>query len=759
MAGILRDVRIVDMSDGIAGSVAAMLLAESGADVVLVEPPKGNPLRGLSGFRTWHRSKRSVMVNLQDPNGRDRLESLLASADVLIHQMRPTRAQAIGIDDKTLAQRHQHLIACSILGWPINHPEADRPVDELLVMARLGVCDEQLPMGRDGPVYVRFPLGTWGAVYLATSGIVARLLVRQRTGQIGPIHTSLVQGALVPMGMHWSRIESPTESLAIGMPKEGRGSQTSLFECSDGVWIHLMRPPDPSPLMQEALAAMGEDEVARANASAPPVPLGAPSQHRYANQGANAVAFRTRPSAEWLEDLWAHDVPAQPALAYGAIYGDEQSRANGYVIELDDPEVGRITVPGVPLTIHPPQEIKGPAPRLNQHADQVATEWREPRAKIERQGIGQRWPLEGIRVLDLGNYLAGPYGPMLMADLGADVVKLEATTGDPMRPGWPFAGCQRGKRAVALDLKSPAARPAFEALVRWADVIHHNLRMPAARRLGVDFASVRAINPDIIYCHASSYGPIGPRANWPGFDQLFQAQCGWEVLGAGRGNPPMWHRFGFMDHQCALSSVLATLLALFHRATTGEGQEVAASLLGPGVLTASETFVGSDGQVVPVPELDAAQTGIGPGHRIIKLADGWIAVAATEDTQLDALCSVAGAVDPERIPEALVQRRCDDVLTRLATAEVPAERVREAQRYPFFDDPGNQMAGLVAEYNHLEWGNMQQPGAMWYFGDLDVRIQYPPPVLGEHTVEVLMDVGLAREHIDQLIAEGVALAR
>jgi crotonobetainyl-CoA:carnitine CoA-transferase CaiB-like acyl-CoA transferase len=90
---------------------------------------------------------------------------------------------------------------------------------------------------------------------------------------------------------------------------------------------------------------------------------------------------------------------------------------------------------------------------------------------------------------------------------------------------------------------------------------------------------------------------------------------------------------------------------------------------------------------------------------------------------------------------------------------VPAERVREAQRYPFFDDPDNHKAGLVAEYKHLEWGDMQQPGAMWYFGDLDVRLEYAPPVLGEHTVEVLTDAGLRREDIDRLIADGVALAR
>ena len=132
-----------------------------------------------------------------------------------------------------------------------------------------------------------------------------------------------------------------------------------------------------------------------------------------------------------------------------------------------------------------------------------------------------------------------------------------------------FSGCQRGKRGIALDLKAPETRPVVEALARWADVVHHNLRYPAAKRLRIDYDSLRAVNPDLVYCHTSSYGPKGPRANWPGFDQLFQSASGWEYEGAGEGNRPMWHRFGMMDHQNALASLTATLLAVYHQRKTG----------------------------------------------------------------------------------------------------------------------------------------------------------------------------------------------
>ncbi len=214
-------------------------------------------------------------------------------------------------------------------------------------------------------------------------------------------------------------------------------------------------------------------------------------------------------------------------------------------------------------------------------------------------------------------------------------------------------------------------------MIRWADIVHHNLRMPAAHRLGVDYESVKAINPEIVYCHTSSYGPRGPRADWPGYDQLFQSSCGWEVAGAGEGNPPMWHRLGFMDHQCALSSVVSTLLALYQRDHTGEGQFVAGSLLGAGVMTNSETYLTADGELAPVAVLDHEQTGIEPGYRIVKVADGWVAIAARTDDQLAALSTVAGVADPAGAADALASRGVDELLDALEAAGIPAERVRE----------------------------------------------------------------------------------
>ena len=561
------------------------------------------------------------------------------------------------------------------------------------------------------------------------------------------MRTSVAQGALLPTMMHWARAESPGPMFEFGLPKELR---PSLFRCGDGIWVHLMRCADTdSPLMREGLGSLGDDGVARANAACAGLTMPG-----FPNFGANQAVFDTRPSGEWLDDFWAHDIPAQVAAPFGAILADGQARLNGYVTRLEDPERGTMIQAGTPFATQPPSRVTGPAPRLGQHTDEVLgalpTPAPEPPAPSPAPRV--RSPLEGLRVLDLGNFLAGPLSPMLLADLGADVVKVEATTGDQMRPiQRVFASCQRGKRGVALDLKAPGTRPALEALVRWADVVHHNLRLPAARRLGIDYERVRAINPDVIYCHASSYGPEGDRADWPGYDQLFQASAGWEVLGGGEGNDPLWLRFGFMDHLCAMASTVASLLAVFHRDRTGRGQAVTSSLLGAAVLTNSETYLDASGRPAPVATVDHEQTGTSPGHRLYRLSNGWLALCARTDGELAAACTVLGVPGAGDLEGALAGAGCHQTVEALRSAGVPCEPVSFDQGDAFLDDPLARRLGLIASYPHAEWGRLEQVGALWDLGDLGVTLDRAAPALGQHTVDVLTEVGLDPGGIGQLL--------
>jgi crotonobetainyl-CoA:carnitine CoA-transferase CaiB-like acyl-CoA transferase len=739
-APVLEGFRILDLARGRAGSLAAMLLAEAGADTIRIEPPGGDPNRADPAYVVHNRSKYSLALALDTPAGLDALDDLLAKADALIHDL-PDSALGGRLANAILARRFPHLISTHIGSWPKGHPNAGTPVDNALVMAQAGICDEQAATGRDGPNFLRFPLGEGGAAYLAAIGLVARLLTRDRTGVGGAADTSLLQGALTSVIMLWSRAATPTPSLSQGYNKQ---IAAYLFECADGEWIHVMSPPDRAPSMRAALEAM--DPTVRAEAlarrSAPPV---------VPNWGANAIVFKTKPRQEWLEELWANDVSVQPVLPMGALYHDAQAATNAYVVAVEDPVLGNTRQPGSPMQIDPPARVRKPAPVLDDGRERVRG-WQRRTAPQTPAALAEL-PLAGLKVLDLGNFLAGPFAPMLMASMGAEVIKLEAASGDMMRyVDWAFAACQRGKRCIAIDLKQADSRPVLERLVKWADVVHHNLRMPAARKLGLDYPSLKAINPDIVYCHVSSYGPIGPRKDWPGFDQLFQASCGWEYEGAGAGNPPIWHRFGMMDHQCALASLLATLLALHARHRSGQGGAVGASLLGAGMLTLRETVMLEDGSLTPYAKLDSGQFGTSDQRRLFRCADGWAMVITEAAGAHERFLAALGAPDISTAVSSISRLEVNHVIALAQAAGGAAVRAAENQREAFFDDPANREAGLIARYPHPVYGDFEQIGSFINFDGMTGRFDRAPPVLGQHSEEILAEFGFSPDEISAMLA-------
>jgi crotonobetainyl-CoA:carnitine CoA-transferase CaiB-like acyl-CoA transferase len=722
--GILQGVRVIELGTGHAVAVAGLLLAEAGAEVVKVEAKSGAEARNNASFAVWNRSKKSVVI---DPAAADSLATLLAGADVLLTDLTPAVRQARGLGDTALAAAYPGLIRATIGGWPAGHPLAERPVDDTIVLAESGLMDEQSGV-RPGPIYLRFPLGSWGAAYFAATGIVARLIQRGRGRGTGSVATSLLQGAMAPTAMLWRRAERPTPAFTASMAK---GMRSPQFECADGVWLHVKSTPDDAPLMRAALDALGPDGVARHNE-------GIAGDHICPNFGANAHIFRTRPSAEWLADLWAADVAVQPDVPMGTIYDDEQAQANGFVVAVDDPVFGATRQPGPPLTVTPPMAVRNPAPRLDAN---VVPEWPALTPTAPADALP---PLAGIRVVDFGAFLAGPFAAMLLADLGADVVKVEPLSGDIMRRvDGAFLGCQRGKRSLALDLKSPAAAEIVGALAGWADIVHHNIRLPAAQRLGIAPEQLAALNPALITCHVSSYGAVGPRKDWPGYDQLVQAQTGWEYEGAGAGNQPMWHRFGMMDHQGALASLLATLLALYHRDRGHGGQAVSASILGAGMLTVSETIVGPDGSLTPFHRLDSQQLGVGPGRRLYQCRDGWIAMVADD--------AALARVDVDKFADGTIA----EAMMMIAAAGGVAVEARTAQRDGFFDDASNRDLGLVVNYPHARFGRLEMVGAFWHFEGRPAVAARPHPEIGADSRTVLSDIGYATDRTAALIANGV----
>jgi len=389
-------------------------------------------------------------------------------------------------------------------------------------------------------------------------------------------------------------------------------------------------------------------------------------------------------------------------------------------------------------------------------------------------------PLEGIRVIDFGQFLAGPFGPMLLADLGADVIKVEPTRGDGMRGTvvGSFMGCQRGKRDIALDLKTPEGLEVALRLVATADMVHHNMTQGTADRLGVGYEQCRAVNPQVLYCNVYMYGAIGPLAHMGGLDPLAQAASGieWEQGPVAAGNPPLWYRYGHGDVAAAMPSVLALLIALFHRDRTGEGQAAWASLFHGAQLYTADAWLGPDGSPSPRPELDAGQLGLDPLYRLYETAEGWLQLAAVSEDHWPRLCAALGR------PELAADRRFATPETRyewrgelshvlegvfatdlavnwrraLDAAGVPSEVSADTwDGEAILFDSDLERLGLVTEYEHPMLGRVRQFGNLITFSDTPGQQERAAPMVGQHTREVMAELGYDEATIEDYRARGI----
>jgi crotonobetainyl-CoA:carnitine CoA-transferase CaiB-like acyl-CoA transferase len=389
-------------------------------------------------------------------------------------------------------------------------------------------------------------------------------------------------------------------------------------------------------------------------------------------------------------------------------------------------------------------------------------------------------PLEGLRVIDFGQYLAGPFGPMLLADLGADVIKVEPTRGDGMRGTviGSFMGCQRGKRDIAIDLKHPDGLALGLELVAGADIVHHNMTLGTADKLGVGYSHCKAVKPDILYCNTFMYGATGPLAHLGGLDPLGQAACGieWEQGPVALGNPPMWYRYGHGDVASAMPSVTALLLALVHRNRTGEGQFMWSSIFYGSMLYTADSWLDASGQPSPRPELDREQLGLSALYRLYETEDGWLQLAALREEHWPALCKAIGRADlmedslfaspagrdqhREQLAEVLAGVFRGDVASTwrrtLRSAGVPAEISADTWdgETILFDDELLR-TGLVAEYQHPLLGRVRQFGNLITFSDTPGRQERAAPMVGQHTREILAEIGYSDARIDDLRARGV----
>jgi len=382
-------------------------------------------------------------------------------------------------------------------------------------------------------------------------------------------------------------------------------------------------------------------------------------------------------------------------------------------------------------------------------------------------------PLEGIRVIDLTTVVSGPVCTMMLADQGADVIKVEPPGGDIARRTAGngeftamFVSCNRGKRSLAIDLKQPAALAILHRLIAGADVLVQNFRPGTMERFGLDDASIRALNPRLIYLSISGVGETGPYVGKRVYDPVIQSLSGFADIQANQttGRPQLIRTI-VADKTTAVHAAQAVCAALFARERSGQGQSIHLSMLDtmvaylwPEAMT-QYTVVGNEASAInPTARPDL----------IFQTLDGYITVGSVSDSEWQGLCRVIGKPewidDPrfktpgkraanaaERITlvgEILATGQSQDWLDRLDAAEVPCAPV--LRRGEVMNNPQVINNRMIEEFEQPLLGRVRQPRPAARFEATPARIGGPAPAIGEHTDSILAELGFSVQEIDAL---------
>jgi crotonobetainyl-CoA:carnitine CoA-transferase CaiB-like acyl-CoA transferase len=807
MTGIFDGLRVLDLTRGIAGPMTAMFLADHGGDVVRVEPPDGDPCGDVPGYAVWNRGKRLARLDLTDVAARAELLDLVARADVLVESYRPGVTTRLGIDHQTLAGVNPSLVYASITGYGRDNGHSSRPGIDWLVSARTGMQWDQrgyygtrmehimgtdadastfpVPPGaeqtgcREGPIFLAVPWPSIGAALLAITGISSALYVRERTGVGQLFETSLLQAVLMENAMGWQRVAAMHPSYRLWY--FDRRAPKGLFRASDGMWLHQWAPFEHQFIRHcAALAAVGSDELPTVTGR--PAVEGADDYERQVELEAHefvetAAAIAMLPRNEWIRRFATAGRAAQPVRSPEEGLMDAALEREGVIVEVDDPVHGRIRMAGHTYTLgRVPSPPIRPRSLTPEEPRTVASGWAHRDVAPPTVEVPPA-PLAGVLVLDFGLAIAGPYGPQILADHGATVIKVtsrEFSLTDAI-----YVGSSRGKLAIALDLKDPRGRAVAHRLIERADVVHHNMRTGVAERLGIGYADAQRLNQRIVYCHTRGFEQDGPRTALPGNDQMGNALAGteYEAGGTHHGTPPIWHTIAFGDTGNGVLSANAVIQALLHRERTGEGQFVHTSILNTCMLFNTYTFATPDGAGPCRERIDARQYGFSATRRLYETADGWLAVHVRHDVDWRNLCAAIGADhllrDP-RFADADARRTDDQALATelgrvLSTA--PAERwfrVLDANGVPcevsssafaraLLEDADARRRGWVVANDHPHLGTVTQTAMSFSFSATSQQNLARSPVTGEHSRAILADLGYSVEDIDDLVADGVVV--
>jgi len=817
---VLSGYRVLDLSDH-RGQLAGQILSDLGAEVILVEPPGGSPARaegpfvdGCEGdparslwFWAYNRGKRSVVLDLDSPAGREELRRLARHADVLIESEAPGVMASRGLGPEDLARENPALVYTSITPFGQTGPKAGWAATDLTVVAagvQLGMMgDEDRP-----PVRIPLDQSFLHAAADAAVGSLVALRERARSGRGQHVDVS-AQAAVLQATQSFALSHlyraSPVTRTAGGTKvgpfhvrlrspaADGHVSTTILFGEAIGPfskrlfdWIHAEGECDDSDLEIDWLNFVEGVVTGRIPAS---------EYDRIQDVAAAFTGRRTK--ADLLREALARRLLIVPIATVADVVESEQYAARAYWRSIEVPELGRaIRFPGPFATLSAtPLDTGHPAPALG--ADVATALAPTPSAALaalgeraavsppEEGGAG-RLPLEGLKVLDFMWVMAGPAGTRVLADYGAQVVRVESANKiETARTIQPFLDDQggaensglyqnmnAGKLGLTLDLTKPEARDVVLDLVRWADVVCESFSPKAMRAWGLGYEDLRQVKPDLIMASSCLFGQTGPLSSLAGYGTMGASLSGFYDMTGWPDREPAGCFGAYTDYISPRFLAAALMAAVDHRERTGEGQyidvaqaEASIAFLAPAVLDYEV-----NGRLAPRP---GNRHPVMVPHGVFPVAgeDRWIAIACQSEEAWRALAAAAG-LDPALAALDADGRRAreDELEAALAAWTSPQEGAALAETLQAAGvaahavqtaadvaaDPQLAHRGHFVEVEHADHGTVWVENSRFRLSRTPAAVTRGGPTLGQHTFDVLVGIlGYDDDRLADLAVAGV----
>ncbi|WP_407119478.1 CoA transferase [Bradyrhizobium sp. LMG 9283] len=813
----LSGVKIVDFGQYIAGPAVAMVLADLGATVVHIDPPSG-PLWNSPANATLNRNKLILSIDLKTDGGLSRARALIEEADVVVENFRPGVLCRLGIDFSALRKARPDLITVSLPGFASNDQlRRDWRAFEAVIAASSGLFTD-IGMNRVlrgiNPSFSPLPLASAYGTMLAASATVLALQARERSGIGDQIEVPLACAVMEGLAYNSINIEDyplryktqrerefeRRRELRLPMDLSYEAAQELLdpfarsYKCKDGRMFYVLCTSHKHHAkrclqvlgLYEGLVTDGfveQDDIYlpisewRSDVALAYSPLSKYWADRIA--GRMKAAFLTRTAKEWERIFGEGQVPGAPQRWLQEWITDDHAKCAGLMIEIDDPMYGRMVQPGPVAWLEESGEtMLEPAPRKWVSFDQALAALSVPVTRpTARQANSSAGWLDGVRVLDLSNAIAGPHSACYLARFGAEVIKVDPTSPlyDPLITVVYGMNHMRGKRSILVDIHSSGGREVFERLVKLVDVVIWNATDGKVKRMGLDQEGLKALNQDAIFCQLDCFGGVrrGPRSDYLGYENHIQATTGIMLRSGGSADTPEeYAHVGTLDVMGGFGMALGLAAALYQKARTGHAGRARISLAAlSGILQVPFCYDHKGREPFDEPAgLDAK--GYGALTRVYETASGRNLLVSALEAELPRLAEVEGlegltdVLKRDRISffaSAIGRASAEEWLSRFRAVDIGAAicesvpAIRSANSRPADGDAGTEQGS----YSFSIFSNHPSGHAVTQVDGYAIRPRVgniyalsPAEKYGASTRQVLQQLQYNETEIDALLAAG-----